>query len=315
MIKTAVLLATYNGENLLENQLDSIRKQTTQSDYVIVRDDKSTDCTVDYLKKYIKQNNLKNWKVYLNERNIGWKLTFRQLMLDALSYDINYVFFSDQDDIWQLDKIEKQLKIVKLNPKIEVLSHDFDILNTQTKEIRPANDYQFDSKLEEISRYPKRVSYISYRLGFTHMVKRELIECLSKEWNPYKNLAHDRLVTMISDLCGTGYNLNESLARHIVHGNNATGRPVITISSSKAEHLREIKENTEYFEIAIKVLKTRGYALEVEKVKEIRDFYRRRYESGSISLTKRFRQIIKDWKQYPGNSTRIRDIIFALKRK
>ena len=67
----------------------------------------------------------------VNGHNLGWKLTFRQLMLDALAYDINYIFFSDQDDIWELNKIEKQVIIAKEKPEIEVLSHDFDILNTK----------------------------------------------------------------------------------------------------------------------------------------------------------------------------------------
>lgn len=313
--KTAVILATYNGEKLLEKQLDSIRNQTVPADYVLFRDDKSTDGTVNYLKNYIEKNKLENWIVNVNDHNLGWKLTFRQLMLDALAYDINYVFFSDQDDIWRLNKIEKQVVIAKENPEIEVLSHDFDVLNTKNQEISTANNYQFDSKGETISQYPKRISYISYRLGFTHMVKRELIECLAKEWGSYQHLAHDRLVSMVSDLCGTGYNLNENLARHIVHGNNATGKSRISINSPKSEHLKEIKENTEYFELSMLILQARGYKTEAEQVKLVRDFYRRRYESGNISLTKRFIQIIKDWRQYPGTSTKIRDIIFALKRK
>ena len=53
MVKTAVLMATYNGQGFIHDQLDSIRNQTLRPDYVLMRDDGSTDDTVKDVEDYI----------------------------------------------------------------------------------------------------------------------------------------------------------------------------------------------------------------------------------------------------------------------
>ncbi|MCC9882242.1 glycosyltransferase, partial [Streptococcus agalactiae] len=98
MVKTAVLMATYNGEKFISEQLDSIRQQTLKPDYVLLRDDCSTDETVNVVNNYIAKHELEGWKIVKNDKNLGWRLNFRQLLIDVLAYEVDYVFFSDQDD-------------------------------------------------------------------------------------------------------------------------------------------------------------------------------------------------------------------------
>ena len=52
-MKISVVMATYNGERFLREQLDSIRNQTRQADELIICDDGSTDGTVELVRKYI----------------------------------------------------------------------------------------------------------------------------------------------------------------------------------------------------------------------------------------------------------------------
>ena len=93
-MKTAVLMATYNGEKLIEKQLESIKNQVLSPDYVIIRDDGSTDGTVQFVRDYIKQNNLFGWDIIQNEKNLGWRLNFRQLLIDAQNTDADVIFLS-----------------------------------------------------------------------------------------------------------------------------------------------------------------------------------------------------------------------------
>lgn len=58
-----MILATYNGAEFIESQLASIKSQTRPTDYVIVRDDRSTDETADIVNAYIVKNNLVNWQI------------------------------------------------------------------------------------------------------------------------------------------------------------------------------------------------------------------------------------------------------------
>ena len=72
MEKISVALATYNGEKYIEKQLDSIRNQTIKPDEVVIVDDKSSDRTVALINEFIAVNNLVNWKLFVNEKNVGY---------------------------------------------------------------------------------------------------------------------------------------------------------------------------------------------------------------------------------------------------
>lgn len=76
MEKISVALATYNGEKYIEKQLDSIRNQTIKPDEVVIVDDKSSDRTVALINEFIAVNNLVNWKLFVNEKNVGYRKNF-----------------------------------------------------------------------------------------------------------------------------------------------------------------------------------------------------------------------------------------------
>lgn len=118
MKNVTIAMSTFNGHEFLREQLDSIVLQTiiNRSDIVfsiVVRDDGSSDDTIDILKEYAIKYTRINWKIIEGE-NIGWKKSFISL-LQLISSD--YIFLCDQDDIWAKDKcqimIEKMEKIRK----------------------------------------------------------------------------------------------------------------------------------------------------------------------------------------------------------
>lgn len=102
-----ILMATYNGEKFLSEQIDSIIYQSYRNIRLLIHDDGSIDRTLYIVKKYQKQY---PDKVFLIEDGIkcgGAKENFAHLMRFAKA---NYIMFSDQDDVWIEDKIEITLK-------------------------------------------------------------------------------------------------------------------------------------------------------------------------------------------------------------
>ena len=99
----SIIMSTYNGTTYLEEQLDSIRLQTRQADEVVISDDCSKDQTVEAVKAYIQKYDLKNWSIYRNETNCGWEKNFMQ-GIEKTRGDL--LFFADQDDIWEAEKLE-----------------------------------------------------------------------------------------------------------------------------------------------------------------------------------------------------------------
>ncbi|HOP50722.1 MAG TPA: glycosyltransferase family 2 protein [Ignavibacteriales bacterium] len=101
-MKITVVLATYNGEKFLSEQLDSILNQTFQDFIILCIDDCSTDNTQNILKDYQKKFP-DIIKLIFNETNLGSRLNFSKGVQLA---ETEFVAFSDQDDYWYPNKLE-----------------------------------------------------------------------------------------------------------------------------------------------------------------------------------------------------------------
>ncbi|MBT0741718.1 glycosyltransferase, partial [Campylobacter lari] len=110
----AVLLATYNGEKYLKEQIESILNQTYKDIRIYIGDDCSKDSTIDIIRAY---KNLYPDKIvyYQNNVNIGFIKNFEKLLQICSE---NYIAFSDQDDIWDRNKIFLQYTVLKEKEKI-----------------------------------------------------------------------------------------------------------------------------------------------------------------------------------------------------
>lgn len=103
----SIALCTYNGEKYLVEQLESIINQTYNSIEIIIVDDGSSDGTLDILQSYAKKYD--NLKVYKNEFNLGYIKNFEKA-INLCTGD--YIALSDQDDIWELNKIEIMIESI-----------------------------------------------------------------------------------------------------------------------------------------------------------------------------------------------------------
>ena len=109
MNKVNVLMATYNGEQFLQEQIDSILRQRDVSIELLARDDGSTDGTVAILSDYQDRNALH----YLSDsKRLGPALAFLRL-LKLSSEQADYYAFSDQDDWWEEDKLSVAVSRLK----------------------------------------------------------------------------------------------------------------------------------------------------------------------------------------------------------
>lgn len=96
-IRTVV--ATYNGEKYLEEQLDSIVNQSLKPDKIIIVDDCSKDGTTTIIGRY--REKYPEMIIYEpNQRNLGHKQTFEHGISICKT---DYIALSDQDDIWESD--------------------------------------------------------------------------------------------------------------------------------------------------------------------------------------------------------------------
>lgn len=101
----SIVLCTHNGEKYLRQQLDSILAQTHTHFELIVSDDASKDDTAKILEEYCQRD--QRIKFSVNPVNLGYNKNFEKAFSLASA---EYIAISDQDDVWEKNKIETILK-------------------------------------------------------------------------------------------------------------------------------------------------------------------------------------------------------------
>jgi glycosyltransferase involved in cell wall biosynthesis len=109
----AVLLATYNGERYLAEQIESLLSQTHRNWTLYVSDDGSCDSTLDILERY-RVDMGSRLHIFQGPKR-GFAANFLSMIADdAITAD--YFAFCDQDDLWHPDKLERAIAWLKLQP-------------------------------------------------------------------------------------------------------------------------------------------------------------------------------------------------------
>lgn len=112
IMKIGVVIATYNGEKYISEQINSIIAQTRKPNYIVVSDAGSTDATVGICKNMLSQDSTIEYTVLESNVQLGVAENFQKGLLHC---ECDYVFFADQDDVWLPNKISTFIDIMERN--------------------------------------------------------------------------------------------------------------------------------------------------------------------------------------------------------
>ena len=235
MEKVDILLATYNGETYLVEQLESILKQTHKEFHLIISDDNSQDSTVQILEEYAKKDN--RITVFKHNKNQGVISNFEFLLSKVTS---KYFMFSDQDDIWRKDKIEKTLK--------KLQETDSDIIFTDLMVVDDKLNVLYNSYWElkglknKILRHNSfEALYLNnYVTGCTMLMKKEVISKVLPLPKSTKYVLHDYWIALITSQSGKVEFLNEPTIQYRQHKNNKVGSKTRTESIKTLSEIRKL---------------------------------------------------------------------------
>lgn len=229
-----ILLATYNGGRYLKEQLDSLLRQTEQDFYVLIQDDGSKDETPGILKDYADAHPEKIRLVSGPAHEKSPKGNFMSLLSQSGS---EYVMFSDQDDVWDEDKIALTIRAMregekKYGPACPLLVHsDLRVSDADLHPIAPSFwNYQ---KLDGNPRLSRVLAQNSVT-GCTMMVNRELAELILKA--PAEDmLMHDWWAALCAASMGHILTVDRPLICYRQHGKNQLG-------ASGVDVVRDVKK-------------------------------------------------------------------------
>ena len=158
MEKVCILMSTYNGEKYIREQIDSILNQENVEIELVIRDDGSSDSTLDIINEYVSKSRVAFVEELSKKHNtLGVGNGFIQLLQYALNNykDIQYFGFADQDDVWLRDKVsrgvdklvqyidEKALYFSKkkiVNEQLEYIRDDYINFNNEYSDFLSQND-------------------------------------------------------------------------------------------------------------------------------------------------------------------------------
>ncbi len=203
--KVSVCMPTYNGELYIKDQLDSILMQLEENDEVIISDDSSTDSTIDIIKS------INDKRIMLPENNKFFSPIFN-LENALLKASGDYIFLSDQDDIWMEDKVKSF--IVELE-NYDLIISDATIVNENMNIIQDS----FFGKKKPNKNYIKNLIKNPY-LGCCMAFRKDLLSKVLPF--PSRIAMHDIWIGWIAELSGNTYFLDKKLLYYRRHGNNAS---------------------------------------------------------------------------------------------
>lgn len=216
--KVAVLLATYNGERWLSEQVDSILNQTSVDIALYISDDLSSDETINVLNK-IAASDARVCILPIKEKFGSAGKNFYRLVEDVDFSEFDYIAFADQDDIWFKDKISIGIEQLKIN-QAEGYSSDVIAFWGHGKELYVKKSYpqkSFDYLFESAG--PGCTFILSKKLA--NKVQQQLIENKKQERSFFH---HDWLIYAIARNAGMRWVIGNSPGMmYRQHGGNETG--------------------------------------------------------------------------------------------
>ena len=212
LLKTSIVLASFNGSQFIEEQLVSIHNQTQTVDEVLIFDDKSTDNTVEICKKFIKKYKLDNWSITINQNQLG---VFQNFINGACSASGDIIFFSDQDDIWLDHKVETMTEFFSINQYILSLTTTFsrfdgeNFLNQHVTHPNRKNNSLKKINLHDFCNFP-------YYLGMSMAISKDIIKKINFEYffsitEKRIDFVHDIFFNFIATVNDGHYHLDKVL--------------------------------------------------------------------------------------------------------
>lgn len=232
-MKISVAMASYNGEQYIRKQIESIIHQTMPVDEIIITDDCSTDHTYDILLDIQAKAQDISLNIIRNKENLGYKDNFKKAISLCTG---DYIFLCDQDDYWNNNKVETLINIMQTN-KISVLSSSFTFMdaNDDYLEIKKNRGFSNNNMIHKVLA-PKSLTHMNIDDLLFHNPCQGCAMLIDKQVAQEfvimgdNALPHDWEINILGNKFDGTYFYNVPLFRYRIHSTNTIG-----INSSNAK--------------------------------------------------------------------------------
>lgn len=213
-----VMMATYNGEKYVAEQIESILNQEGVNVSLLVSDDCSTDNTVAICRELAKQDN--RIQVEEHSENVGVTLNFMNMVYGADSTGFDFFAFSDQDDYWLPEKLISAVRVIEAKEDGPHLYYS-DILNVDGNLKGDKSEYR---SFAPFAGSLKLLFTMNWALGCTMVFNASFLDLLQLYRPSTWPRIHDVWVHLVALSCGCVVpDLNNAYILRRLTGENVVG--------------------------------------------------------------------------------------------
>ena len=252
-----IVIATYNGENYIKEQLESIINQAITPDYILVSDGGSSDNTVNICEETLLRSKIK-YDILKTDENLGVKDNFEKCLKNC---DTKYIFFSDQDDYWLPNKIKNAMNIFYKEQPNVVFNNAYitdENLKAQKKSLWENIGYKNKNKINIYNQYDLELQKELFRHNIMTGMCMAIDSKIKNDIIPFSNYSiHDIWIAHISNCVGKVVSIDSKDVLYRQHGNNVVGTKS-TIKNSlkhKDKYLHNLKNRYKFIEEIVSRIK------------------------------------------------------------
>ena len=215
-MKVNILMATYNGEAYLAEQIESIQKQSFTEWELLIRDDCSKDRTIEIITDFAQKDSRIKLINPGQAENYGVIKSFYTLVKHSTA---DYYFFSDQDDIWLPDKLALTLEEAKKHDQSQPLMVYTD-LKVVDQNLNLITDSMIRSQSHHANTELRQELTENTVTGGTSLINH----ALAQRWTVTEGLLmHDWYLALMASALGKLVYIDQATELYRQHDNNVLG--------------------------------------------------------------------------------------------
>lgn len=232
-----ILLATYNGERYLREQIESIRYQTYEQWRLLISDDCSSDNTPSIIRSYA-ETDPRITLISESERFGNARDNFFNLLRHSTS---SFAMFCDQDDVWLEDKIEVSLKEMRrvsseVSADLPIVVFTDSVVVDENLEVL-SNSYQRFTNHYPHHTEPRRLLVTNTAPGNAMILNQPLVRLLQEIEQTSEIVMHDWFAMLLASAFGKIAYVPTPTLLYRQHRNNVVGAVKRTLISKIANRL------------------------------------------------------------------------------
>ena len=243
-MKISVVVAVYHGEKYLAQQLESLFHQTRQPDEIVIGDDSGDDGCFRIIET-IRKDFSGELRYIRNTSRLGFLHNFINLANQASG---EVIFFCDQDDIWQPEKIETLAAVLEHDPAAQIAVCNSEMMdadgNTLNETLLSGIDH-FSEIIPQINAGKAFFPLINQRIGLAGhnmAIRKDFVRILNQIPAHYRD--HDLWMQHTGALLGVLRYVDRPLTRFRMHAGNTSTPRLEKVRKSLLHRFQEISKSS-----------------------------------------------------------------------